>query len=461
MKIGIQVLSYNCSDTFEELIQPWVKLKNKYDIKIWVGSGQFKIYNDMGCVDNNEETIILLKKLLKKGDIDYLFQPDPDNLLGDHTTRDKSISWLRDNDIDLMIQLDSDEFYTDEEVNNYLNFIMKNKEYDAYRTNFLNVVGDGELIDWERFSAAWIKRYGGISHYYYDAHWSFKGVDGENIEYRRVNTITVPKELVNPLHKTWTNELNTTGPNHIKDKIEYQKKYYNGECGYIWDDDKKKIKRKNNIYEDSLKFYKDNINVDSQLEDIVNILTEHFNFFKINCIETGTSHNINDGCVGLFFNKICELSGGEFHTVDIDSNLIEKSKEFYKKYGQNNVIYHIMDSVEFLKNIDNPPNLIHLDSMDLNLKNPIPSMYHGFEEFKMIENKMPIGSIIIIDDNFFKGTWVDWNTNNGSERINIDYPIVGKGSLVYYYVESMDSDWVKVSVDKVGVNNKIVFKKIK
>lgn len=37
MKIGIQVLSYNCSDTFEELIQPWVKLKNKYDIKIWVG----------------------------------------------------------------------------------------------------------------------------------------------------------------------------------------------------------------------------------------------------------------------------------------------------------------------------------------------------------------------------------------------------------------------------------------
>ena len=39
MKIGIQILAYNCAGTFENLIKPWVKLKNKYDIKIWVGSG--------------------------------------------------------------------------------------------------------------------------------------------------------------------------------------------------------------------------------------------------------------------------------------------------------------------------------------------------------------------------------------------------------------------------------------
>ena len=53
MKIGIQILAYNCESTFEKLIEPWVKLKEQYDIKIWVGSGQFKIYNDMGCENLN------------------------------------------------------------------------------------------------------------------------------------------------------------------------------------------------------------------------------------------------------------------------------------------------------------------------------------------------------------------------------------------------------------------------
>ena len=31
MKIGIQILAYNCSNSFEKLIQPWVELKNQFD----------------------------------------------------------------------------------------------------------------------------------------------------------------------------------------------------------------------------------------------------------------------------------------------------------------------------------------------------------------------------------------------------------------------------------------------
>ena len=41
MKIGIQILAYNCEPTFEKLIKPWIDVKDEYDIKIWVGSGQF------------------------------------------------------------------------------------------------------------------------------------------------------------------------------------------------------------------------------------------------------------------------------------------------------------------------------------------------------------------------------------------------------------------------------------
>ena len=243
MKIGIQILSYNCADTFEKLIEPWVKLKNKYDIKIWVGSGQFKIYEEMGCENINGPTIELLKKLLNEGKIDYLFQPDPNNLLGDHTTRDKSVSWMKENDIDLMVQVDADEFYGSQ-AEGYLDWIMNNPESDCYRTFLKGVIEEGVYEDWERFSASWIKRNGGISHYYYDAHWSFVGPNNpnkekgdKNIEYRWVNTVSVPKEIANPLHYTWNNDLTTTGPSHIKEKIEYQKRYYNdGDCGWRWDD---------------------------------------------------------------------------------------------------------------------------------------------------------------------------------------------------------------------------------
>ncbi len=253
MKIGIQVLAYNCADTFEKLIKPWVELKNKYDIKIWVGSGQFKLYNEMGCENLNGPTIHLLDRLLLEGKIDYLFQPHPDNLLGDFDTRDKCIPWMREMDIDLMVQVDADEFYEDQ-AEGYLEWIMNHQEYDCYNTFLKGVTPDNNgYYNWERFSAGWIKRNGGISHYYFDCHWSFagpnnpsKGKCGQNLEYRWVRTIAVPEDICNPIHYSWNNDLATTGPSHIKDKIKYQQMLYGGEnfCEFKWDENENKLVRK-------------------------------------------------------------------------------------------------------------------------------------------------------------------------------------------------------------------------
>ena len=235
MKIGIQCLAYNCAESFPKFIAPWLKLKETHDVKLWVGSGQFRIYKEMGCKDENGPTLELLTTTYKN-DIDYLWTPDPDNHLADHETRHQSVAYMKEQDIDLMIQLDADEFYTWEEVQGYIKFIEDNPQYDTYNTNFKNLVGDGSQYQpWSRFSAAWIKRHGGISHYYWDAHWSFKGEDGKNIEYRHhpVKNVSVPNDIAFPDHYTWTNNLNTAGPAHIKDKMEYQQKYYGGEgCGW-------------------------------------------------------------------------------------------------------------------------------------------------------------------------------------------------------------------------------------
>ena len=174
----------------------------------------------------------------------------------------------------------------------------------------------------------------------------------------------------------------------------------------------------------------------TQLTKVIEEIEDDFNFKKIICIETGASHNWDDGCVGVFFAKVCELTNGEFHSVDINPDL-----------NNTKVI----------------PNLVHLDSWDLDLTNPFPSALHGWQEFIAIEGKMPIGSILIVDDNFFKDTWVSWDYLDGreSKKITITYPIVGKGSNIWHFVNSGKSNWKKLSKDTVGSNQKLIFKKIK
>lgn len=239
-KIGLQVLAYNCATTFQKVIDPWISLKKEYDIKIWVGSGQFKEYHELGYENKNSKTLKLLQQLRDTKVINELFTTDGDNdnLLKDHEMRNKCVPWMRENDIDLMIQVDADEFYSTREANNLIQYIIDNPDHAIYNTMFKNVVGD-EVEDWSRFSAGWIKKHGGIKGYYFDCHWWFN----DDFDYRNQGFNEIPKELVNPYHYTWTNNENTTGPAHVKEKIEYQKRVYSDGCGYEWDEVNQKINK--------------------------------------------------------------------------------------------------------------------------------------------------------------------------------------------------------------------------
>ena len=70
-----------------------------------------------------------------------------------------------------------------------------------------------------------------------------------------------------------------------------------------------------------------------QIEKLIDAIKNELDFEKIICIETGASQDINDGCVGLFFAKLCKLTNGEFHSVDNNNNIIDKSKELYLSYN--------------------------------------------------------------------------------------------------------------------------------
>ena len=113
----------------------------------------------------------------------------------------------------------------------------------------------------------------------------------------------------------------------------------------------------------------------NQLEKFFISIKDHINFDTITCIETGASQNWNDGCVGVLLAKMCEKTGGNFYSVDIDNNIVNKSSLMYENLKLKNVFHSTSDSVEYLKNINIVPNIVHLDSMDLNLKDPFTLCY--------------------------------------------------------------------------------------
>jgi len=203
-----------------------------------------------------------------------------------------------------------------------------------------------------------------------------------------------------------------------------------------------------------------------QADSLYSVLIDHFEFDKVECIETGASQNLDDGCFGLYLAKIVESKGGSYHSVDLYEDIINKSKIIFENYTPELKVNHsVSDSVKFLEEYDGHPNLVHLDSWDLDLLNPIQSMLHGWLEFVAIKDKMPSGSIILVDDNFLKGTWINWNwiedgqiTN--SEVIDISYDIIGKGALVYHWCQKEETEWDLIGDHYiVGDNIKIIIKK--
>jgi len=218
----------------------------------------------------------------------------------------------------------------------------------------------------------------------------------------------------------------------------------------------------------SLDFFKQHIDNPirvKQAETLDSILNEHFKFDYVECIETGCSYGGYDD-FGTYLGNFTQERNGKLSTVDIVPESIEKSKSFYKTlFPKLDVTFCSGDSVEFLNLYDGQPNLIHLDSWDLEIPNPVSSMLHGWLEFSAIKDKMPSGSICIIDDNYFNGTTVYWNIFNNGTHVNtlpidVTYDVIGKGSLVYHWVKNYTTDWELIGDHYyAGLNVKLIFKK--
>ena len=200
----------------------------------------------------------------------------------------------------------------------------------------------------------------------------------------------------------------------------------------------------------------------SQCESLINSLNDRFNFDKIITLETGASQSYDDGLYGLFLGFVSSYTDGRMYSVDINENYVNQSiNKFNEVIPDLEYNAHVGDSVDYLKNIKEIPNLVHLDSWDFNLFDPFPSALHGWREFEAIEDKMESGSIIIVDDNWRNGTLLQWIFGDGtSTDVSINYPMIGKGVHIYQQALEGRINW-KLIGNHYDVHNcmKIIIQK--
>lgn len=197
---------------------------------------------------------------------------------------------------------------------------------------------------------------------------------------------------------------------------------------------------------------------------LISAINDNFNFDEVIVLETGSSSNYFDGLFGLFLGYVVQKKGGIMMSVDTSVDAVENSKKIFNNALPQLPYYaEVNDSIEYLKTIERIPNLVHLDSFDFDLFNPLPCALHGWEEFKSIEHKLPLGSIIIIDDNYRQGAYLQWFHPDGTEDgMIIKFPMIGKGAHVYQQVLYGKTKWKLIGEHYNTFDNiKIVIQKIR
>tara|TARA_Y200000002_G_scaffold300667_1_gene255702 strand:- start:99 stop:824 length:726 start_codon:yes stop_codon:yes gene_type:complete len=151
----------------------------------------------------------------------------------------------------------------------------------------------------------------------------------------------------------------------------------------------------------------------------------------INIFETGSSANWGANSSILFDSYISKF-GGKFITVDIRS---EANKYLNSIFSKGSLSFQ-EDSLKFIENFDqeffNNLNLIYLDSYDLDINNPQPSMEHCLNEFILLDKRIRKGCLVAIDDTpnlkaFEKYMNHHFKDDNSIESYGF---IPGKGTLI-------------------------------
>lgn len=240
MKIGIIYCAYNCLKYAQESIAPFLNLRHLNLIhNISAVAVPFEEYRNVTCEEDG--TVDFLLGLEKNGEVDRVFT-EP-KYIKEHFARDLCLQYLKTERCDAVWMVDGDELYTLDQINSIIDFIKTNATYYWYSINFKNYIFDGR--QWvDGFCPARIFRTSSsglqIDKFYWDNDLSYKNANYENVGYKQLNNLMIPKTIAHVNHMTWLHE-------NGKAKYEYQMKHF-GNCGYSWNYGKDQLELNEDFY---------------------------------------------------------------------------------------------------------------------------------------------------------------------------------------------------------------------
>ena len=109
----------------------------------------------------------------------------------------------------------------------------------------------------------------------------------------------------------------------------------------------------------------------------------------------------DDGCSSFLFDSFINIHGGSFTSVDINSTNCSHARS--KLSDKSKII--CSDSIPFFWNFQEKVDMVYLDSYDIELNNPTPSMIHHMKELACLLKNFKQETLIVVDDHdaFFTG----------------------------------------------------------
>ena len=245
MKIGVLATGFNCSEYFNQVLEPWLQYKEKHgDLLISVVNTLFKENED---VQQDDSSTLMLNAFDQKK-INYLARPH--GAYDEAATRNIALTPLLAAKVDYIILLDFDEIYTLEQIEKIFEFVKMNPLTAWFKIHFKNFVIDtkhyvDDFVPPRIFKRKIITENDNflIKHFYYDNDVTYSNEE-KDLSYKALPSMNIPKNIAWINHYSWCGD-----PVRLQQKIKYQNSHF-GFCSYRWNNEQNKI-------ELNLDFYKD------------------------------------------------------------------------------------------------------------------------------------------------------------------------------------------------------------
>lgn len=245
MKIGIIYTGFNTEKYIHESLYTWLLAKQDKlggnEFVISVTSVPFIKFN----IDANkglDGTHQILEKLNGEFTFDYFnHNPTP---VTEVEARSAALKYLVGQDVDYVWQVDSDEFYTSDDILRIIKFLSFQKLVPCFRLSLKNYVFDENTYLIEPFCPMRIHKVkfnSCVASEFYDDNNIFYLNEGTKVYDVQIANMTIPASFVWIKHLTWLSD------DRSKRKVAYQRAR-GWECSFKWDEENNKLEFNPDFY---------------------------------------------------------------------------------------------------------------------------------------------------------------------------------------------------------------------